>query len=575
MLDYYGLMTLNRRLLVSLLATIWMAGSASAGAQTVAPSNSDMNTPLFYEILVGELSFQNDDPSSAYTLILDAAKKASSPELFERAIEIALRARAGDSALQAAQAWSSAFPASRDANRYVLQILVGLNKLQETVEPLKRGIAAMPANERVAAINLMPRYFARAADKKLAASVVEQALAQELNNPGTGAAAWSSVGMMRLIAGDANGATEAVRKGTAINARSPEPVLLALALMEQNQPGVEAFVTKYLEGPSGADIRMAYVRRLLELQRYTDASRQVDIVTRDAPDYPEGWLVRGSLEFENKQLDAAQSSLNRYLPLASAAGQDRGLVQAYFVLSQIAETKNQLDIALQLLDNVNGAQDFYRVQVRRASLMVKQGKLDQALAVIESLPQEQPEEIRAKINAEVQILREAKQFAAAYDVLAKAQKEYPQDADLAYDLAMAAEKIGKVDDMEKLLRQIIAIKPDYHHAYNALGYSLADRKQRLPEARQLVQKALEFAPNDPFIIDSMGWVEFRSGNNQEALRLLQFAYKNRPDAEIAAHLGEVLWAMDQSAQAKEVWKEGLALNPDNETLVETIKRLSK
>jgi tetratricopeptide (TPR) repeat protein len=575
MLDYYGPMTLTRRILVPLLATIWMAGVMPAAAQTDAPSNSDLNTPLLYEILVGELSAQSDDPSAAYTLILDAAKKSSSPELFERAIEIALRARAGDSALQAAQAWSSAFPASRDANRYVLQILVGLNKLGETVEPLKRAIAAMPANERVAAIDLLPRYFARAADKKLAASVIEQALAQELNNPGTGAAAWSTVGMMRLIAGDASGATEAVRKGTALNARAPEPVSLALTLMEQNQPGAEAFVTQYLESPAGADIRMAYVRRLLELQRYSDASTQVDIVTRDAPDYPEGWLVRGSLEFENKQLDAAQGSLNRYLPLAAAAGQDRGLVQAYFVLSQIAETKNQLDVALELLDNVNGAQDFSRVQVRRASLLVKQGKLDQARTVIESLPEEQPEEVRAKINAEVQILREAKQFAAAYDVLAKAQKEYPQDADLAYDLAMAAEKVGKVDDMEKLLRQIISVKPDYHHAYNALGYSLADRKQRLPEARQLVQKALEFAPNDPFIIDSMGWVEFRSGNNQEALRLLQFAYKNRPDAEIAAHLGEVLWAMSQSAQAKEIWKEGLTLNPDNETLVETIKRLSR
>jgi Flp pilus assembly protein TadD len=129
--------------------------------------------------------------------------------------------------------------------------------------------------------------------------------------------------------------------------------------------------------------------------------------------------------------------------------------------------------------------------------------------------------------------------------------------------------------MEKLLRQVIAAKPDYHNAYNALGYSLADRNTRLNEARTLVAKALEFAPNDPYIVDSMAWVEFRSGNKQEALRLLQGAFKAKPDPEIAAHLGEVLWNLEQHARAQSVWKEGLLLNPQNETLKETIYRLSK
>jgi tetratricopeptide (TPR) repeat protein len=175
----------------------------------------------------------------------------------------------------------------------------------------------------------------------------------------------------------------------------------------------------------------------------------------------------------------------------------------------------------------------------------------------------------------VQLLRDNKQYLDAYSVLASAAKDFPTDTDLAYDLAMAAEKIGKVEEMEKLLRQVIAAKPDYHNAYNALGYSLAERNTRLTEARALVAKALEFAPNDPYIVDSMAWVEFRSGNKQEALRLLQGAFKARPDAEIAAHLGEVLWSLEQQGQAKSIWKEGLALNPDNETLKETIQRLSK
>ena len=155
----------------------------------------------------------------------------------------------------------------------------------------------------------------------------------------------------------------------------------------------------------------------------------------------------------------------------------------------------------------------------------------------------------------------------------QAVQRFPNDVDLKYDLAMQAEKRGKLDAMEQLMRQVIALRPDYHAAYNALGYSLADRNLRLVEARELLTKALEYAPSDPFIVDSMAWLEFRSGNTQEAARLLQGAFKNRPDAEIAAHLGEVLWALAQREQAEAIWGEGLRLNPENETLLETIRRL--
>ena len=577
MLDYYGPMTPPKRLvLLPLLAALWGVSAPSARAQDGAVTNSELSSALFYEILVGEISAQNEDLSSAYALLLDAARKANSPALYERAIDIALRARSGDSALQATQAWSAAFPASRDAHRYVLQILVGMNRLNEAVEPLKRLFATLGAPEKLAAINLMPRYFARAADKRLAANVVEQSLAAELTKPATGPAAWAAIGTLRLMATDASGALDAAKKGAALNPLAEEPVQLALALMGSNQAEPEKMVVSYLAAAQpGPDIRMAYVRRLLDAQRYADAASQTRILTTQSPQYAEGWLVRGSLEYQDMQLADAKASLTRYMGLATAgAGQERGLVQSYFLLSQIAESAGELDEAQRLLDAVTSAQDQVRVQVRRASLLVKQGKLAQARALIRALPENQAEDVRAKITAEVQILREAKQHQAAYDVLAKAALDYPQDVDLTYELAMAAEKLGQIDEMERLLRTVIATKPDYYHAYNALGYSLADRKLRLDEARQLIKKALEFVPDDPFVVDSMGWVEFRSGNLNEALRLLQNAYKKRPDPEIAAHLGEVLWNLQQTAQAKDIWQQGLRLNPDNETLLETIKRLS-
>jgi Flp pilus assembly protein TadD len=182
-------------------------------------------------------------------------------------------------------------------------------------------------------------------------------------------------------------------------------------------------------------------------------------------------------------------------------------------------------------------------------------------------------DIRLKLTAEVQLLRDNKLYKAAYDLLAANTRRHPKDMDLLYDQATLAEKLGNLDEMERLLRRIIAEKPEYHHAYNALGYSFADRNIRLSEARQLILKALEFAPGDPFISDSLGWVEFRNGNKAEAVRILQLAYKARPDAEIAAHLGEVLWSMGQRDQAMSIWREGAQLNADNETLTGTLKRL--
>jgi len=126
--------------------------------------------------------------------------------------------------------------------------------------------------------------------------------------------------------------------------------------------------------------------------------------------------------------------------------------------------------------------------------------------------------------------------------------------------------------MEQLLRRLIALKPDHYHAYNALGYSLADRNVRLPEAKQLIEKALSLAPEDAYIQDSLGWVEFRLVNTARALVILQAAYRKRPDAEIAAHLGEVLWTMGQRDEALKIWREGLLLASDNDTLNATLKR---
>ncbi len=551
-----------------------------AAPKADSPNNSKLDSELFYEVLVSEMTEQAGDHGSAYALMLDAARKSNSARLYERAIEIAYRARSGDAALQAAQAWSRAQPTSKDANRYQFQILLGLNKIAEAQEPLKRELANMPPAERALAINLVPRYFARTTDKKLATSVVEKALIPELVNRTTGPAAWAAIGAMRLQAEDMNGALEAVKRGFALNPESEDVALLAIALMGLKTPGAESIVRKYIDGKPSPEARMAYARNAINTQRYDEAYTQMQLLTAEKPDFSEAWLLRGSLELQDAKLPLAESSLKNYVQLnplpadpSQNASMGRGLVQAYLLLSQVAEQAQKLDEAKAYLDEIVSPKDTLRIQRRHAAILLREGKLAEARETIRNVPELQASDALEKINAEAQLLRDAKEFKAAHQLLQEATVQYPDELELVYDLAMMSEKIGQLDEMEKLLRQVIAAKPDYHHAYNALGYSLADRNIRLPEARQLITQALQFAPDDPFIVDSLAWVEFRSGNAAEAIRLLQGAFQARPDAEIAAHLGEVLWSVGQKDQAIAVWTEGGKLNPQNETLRETMRRV--
>lgn len=556
--------------------------SVVSQASTAEPTslNSALDAELFYRLLVGEITARDGDAGSGFALILDSARKTNDALLYQRATDVALQSRAGDAALQAAVAWKQAFPNSTDANRYVLQILIALNRISDTLDPLKKGLALVPAGERSAAISAVPRAYARVGNKKLAASVVEEALATYLINGDTSVAAWTTVGRMRLAFGDTQGALEAAKKGAGVDALAEGPVLVALEAMSPKFVQAEAMVKSYLASAKPvAEIRMSYARALIEEQRLAEASAQLKAVNTDKPDFAPAWLVLGSLQLQEMQLAAAQASLEHYVALSlkskeapEADEPDRGLTQAYLSLAQIAEKRKDFTAAEQWISKIENSGEMIQVQIRRASILANQGKLTQGQQLIRSLPERSPADARQKLLAEVALLRDVKQFRLAYELLAQAVISYPEDSDVLYDQAMMAEKLDLLTDMERLLRKVIALKPDAYNAYNALGYSFADRKIRLPEAKQLIQKALEFVPTDPFIRDSLGWVEFRLGNLSEASQILGVAFNAKPNAEIAAHYGEVLWTQGAREKALAIWREGMLLEPENETLLETIKR---
>jgi tetratricopeptide (TPR) repeat protein len=559
------------------------AQSPGTTAPTDARRQSASNAQLFYQVLLGEMNAANGETGAAVSLLLDAARKTQDERLYQRAADLALGARAGESALQVARSWREAHPKSLEASRYVLQILLAMNRVGDSGEALRAVIELTAELERPRLLSLVPALYARASDKKLAASVGEQALAGARADPKTADAALAAIGRLRLAAGETAAALEAARRALQAQPRSQAGVDLALELMNPRLPQAEALVRQYLDAAPGAaaEVRLNYARNLLDAQRYAESALQLEQLTREQAQFAEGWLLLGSLQMDQAQGAVAQASLQRYLSLARAQaaqeGSDqrvrRGMAQAHLMLAQIAERQGDLEQAQKWLAEVKDPELLVQTQSRRASLLARQGQLAQARALLQQLPEPNAQEARRKMLAEVNLLREFKQYQPAYELMSRAVAQTPKDHELIYEKSILAEKLGRFEEMETLLRQILQLKPDYHAAYNALGYSLADRGVRLAEAKQLIVKALEFAPSDPYIQDSLAWVEFRLGNRQEALRVIEVAYKAKPDAEIAAHFGEILWSLGQRERALMIWREGLRLNADNDTLQETLKRL--
>ncbi len=584
----------------ALAAAAFVLVGGSAFAQTEAgeakpaspPVNSAMDDRLFYQLLVGEMALNSGDPGSAYELMLDAARRTRDPGLFRRAVDIALQARAGEQALTAVRAWREALPASADATRTHLQILVAMNRATALAEPLRTLLAQTPAAERPGLIAALPRFVMRGGESRLVAAQLEDALKPYRDDDATRIPARVSVGRAWLEARDAERALALAREAQALEPAAPGPALLALQMLKQ-RPEAEAVVLDYLrQDKAEPQIRLAFVRELTAAQRYPDAVTQLETVTRQQPDLAPPFLSLGALYLELKQPKEGEAALLRYVELvqkAAAAPQapadapedddeapsrpEQGLTQAWLMLAQSAEQRADFPAAERWLGKIDDPQRALEVQTRRASILARQGKLTQARELIRKVPERRAEDARAKLAAEAGVLRDVKRWREAYEVLAGATKRFSDDTDLLYEQAMMAEKMDKLDDMERLLRRVIELKPESPHAHNALGYSLADRRLRLPEARALVQRALELAPGDPFITDSLGWVEFRMGNRDEALRLLRSAYAIRPDTEIAAHLGEVLWALGQRDEARRVWREGKGRDAANDVLRETLARL--
>lgn len=571
--DYdLSIMTLYQRMLSGLLA-FGLGLSCAQTNPSPRVSNSDLNAEWMFEILVAEMQVLQGEAGAGFSLLLDAARKSGDEGLYERAVDIALKSRAGDAALQAAAAWHQVAPESIKANRKLLQIQVALQRIQEAQPVLRQVVALTPETEKDAVILGMPRLLARSNDKALATQVLRLALTPWLADPRWGPSAWTAIGHMQLLNGASEAALEAAQKGHSLSPQRLEPIWLGLELAPQSDAALN-WMQSVMQRVSDSDLLLGWSKLLIQKGQLDAAEQFLLNRTRDPQSDATPWLLLGAVRMELKNANGASQAWQRYLSdTRDQPRLARQRDQAFLGLAQISLDAKEELLANRWLQQVTDPDNLLRARLIQATILGRQGQIEKGRALILGLSATTKKQELARTMTEVQYLRQFKQWTSAYKVLSEAVVHFEDDDELAYELALAAEKVGQFDEMEAILRGLIDQNPKFHQGYNALGFSLADRNVRLDEAKNLITQALQMAPDDAYITDSLGWVEFRLGHLKEARAILQSAYESVRDVEIAAHLGEVLWALDQRDQALEIWRQGLQQSPDNETLVETLRRL--
>lgn len=549
------------------LRRMLQAGQA-ASAESLPPVA--LSPDILYKLLTAEIAAQRGDWKTAYVASMAMAQQTRDPRLAQRAMEIALSAKRHDEALAAIRVWRTLAPDSEQATQYFLGFVMLSDNLAEAGPVFAQRLKDIPDASRTMLMFQIQRLLARAKDKPAGFALLQQVLAPYLSTPETRLV----LAQGALAIGDY---ARARQEALAAQAAKPDSELAVLTIAQVSADKAEAsqslaaYLTTY---PKAREARLALARLLVEQKKYAEARSQFELLLQDNPKDLTTLYALGVLSAQTRDNPAAEKYLGTYLDLLAAQPDaERDPSQALLLLSQLAEERKDTEAALRWLSQIDPGEAYIGAQIRRAQLLAKRGDLVGARKVLLDLgPQEEREQIQVLI-AESQILRDAGRLPDAMAVLDSALRRYPDNVDLLYDYAMLAEKANQIERMEKSLRKVIVLAPKNQHAYNALGYSLADRNMRLPEAFALISKALELAPEDPFIMDSMGWVQFRLGRLNEAEDMLRRAYALRPDTEIAVHLGEVLWARGQKAEAQKFWREAREKDPQNDTLKNTLLRL--
>lgn len=579
-------------------ATVAEATEATeASTVSPAPAVSELTPELLYQILLAEIAGNRGSVPLAIHLYADLAKTTRDARIARRATEVALYAQQNELALESAQIWVAAAPASATARQSLAALLLSARQPEAALPHLAKlltlPLTDVPASDpdaaeeddapplaagadaativQVARLNQVYRLLTHYPDKARVLQMVEQLTADHTRL----AEAQLIRAQASLEARDQALALENAERAIALRPDWAQAVLFKAQVQrrsssKQASQTLQDFLARH---PDSSEVRLAYARILIGDKHYDAARREFDRLLKTNRDDPEVLYPAALLAMQLNDLPIAEKHLRHLLDLGSANPHPEGNTNLLrYYLGQIAEESQRLTDAIDWYTKVTPGEQYLPAFGRAARLLAKSGRLDEGRALLHQAAIDNPPERVQLLVAEAQLLVSSNQLAAAYALLGEQLASQPDQPTLLYETALLAEKLGQYEIMERHLRRLIHIQPDDAHAYNALGYSLVDQGKRLDEARQLIDQGLALAPEDAFILDSKGWLLYRVGDKVAALAVLREAYGRRADAEIAAHLGEVLWVSDMQDEARKTWQESIKIHPDNPLLRDTMQK---
>ncbi|CAB3680538.1 Beta-barrel assembly-enhancing protease [Achromobacter animicus] len=534
---------------------------------------------IFYRVLASEIAAQRGMYGTAATTMVGLARDTGDPRLARRGLEFQLAGGNLPGALDAARVWARLAPNDVEASSTELALAAANGQTKGLAQALRKRIDS--SRDKPAAIGQALAVLSRLNDRRLALRILDESLSDSVRKL---PAAHLALADVASAAGDYERAAQESRAALAADPKSEgaaQRVLEYGSKVDPKRAQTEArtFINR---NPGARKVRLMLAGQLADSGDYDAALAELQAMSRRSPEDFDLLFMQAQLAYKSGQLPQAKTLLQQYLdvqnqrqratvPGATDAG--AAAADAHVLLARIAEDQGHYDEAIAELGRIDDPTLRYSVRMRQAALRAKSGRVDDALAMIDSAGPQDEEERALGALTKAQILRDADRIGQAVTALEAADQALPDTVEIKYELAMLYERQNRLSDLERMLRQVIALDPDHAHAYNALGYTLADHNQRLPEALDLITQALELSPNDPFILDSMGWVKFRMGDTTAAADYLRRAYSVRPEADIAAHLAEVLWAQGKRDQAMDLLRAALQKDPKNKTVQDVVKRL--
>ncbi|SDK22281.1 Tetratricopeptide repeat-containing protein [Methylophilus rhizosphaerae] len=544
---------------------LWLALLASPAWSASNTTTTQTPTAEFvYKYLLGEVAAQRGEFVLASQLFLDLAKQTHDPQLAERATQAATIARVPQLALPSAELWSDLVPDSIPAAQAASQLLIANGELKKAMPKIEKVLT--DEHIRPNAFMELNSLMMRITDKKS----VLQAIQQLAKPYPTLAEAHFAISQAAYFAHNEALMEKELKETSRLRPDWEAPAQIHGQMLTERDPqkGI-AFYREFLKSHPDADqIRLALARSLLVQKNTADAKVEFTTLLEKHQDNPEMNVIVGLLALDAREYTFA----DRYLQHALDVG-FKEPNKLYFNLGRSAAEQQDDARALQWFDRIGEGEQFLAGRLAAAAIIARRDGVDAAITMLDNINGLSDDQQILIIQNQALMLNQAKRAEEASALLGKGLQAYPDSPDLLYDYALNAERLGKFQVMEDALRKVIKLKPDFAAAYNALGYSYADRNINLTEAKSLIEMATRLSPEDHYIMDSLGWVYYRLGDMPHATEQLRRAYAIQQDPEIAAHLAEVLWKQGQHDEAQKILDQALSANPDNEVLASTAQKL--